>query len=73
MSSLAADPSAVADAAQTARLGLRTADAGKTECPRTVACEWIPAPYEEFGEGEYGNHDLANRPCVAVGEVHRRP
>ncbi|WP_328859664.1 N-acetylmuramoyl-L-alanine amidase [Streptomyces sp. NBC_00306] len=61
--SLAADPSAVTDAGQTARLGLRTADAGKTECPRTVACEWIPAPYEEFGEGEYGNHDLANRPA----------
>ncbi|MFF7202495.1 N-acetylmuramoyl-L-alanine amidase [Streptomyces sp. NPDC008141] len=61
--SLAADPSAVADAGQTARLGLRTADAGKSECPRTVACEWIPAPYEEFGEGEYGNHDLANRPA----------
>ncbi|WP_137991314.1 N-acetylmuramoyl-L-alanine amidase [Streptomyces vilmorinianum] len=49
--------------AQVASLGLRTADAGRTECPRTVACEWIPAPYEEFGDGDYGNHDKGNRPA----------
>ncbi|MBT2445403.1 N-acetylmuramoyl-L-alanine amidase [Streptomyces sp. ISL-36] len=48
---------------QVESLGLRTADAGRTECPRTVACEWIPAPYEEFGDGDYGNHDKANRPA----------
>ncbi|MET9377418.1 N-acetylmuramoyl-L-alanine amidase [Streptomyces sp. NPDC002992] len=48
---------------QVASLGLRTADAGRTECPRTVACEWIPAPYEEFGDGDYGNHDKGNRPA----------
>ncbi|MFC4607379.1 N-acetylmuramoyl-L-alanine amidase [Streptomyces maoxianensis] len=60
---LAGDPAVAPDPAQTALPGLRTADAGKTECPRTVACEWIPAPYEEFGEGDYGNHDLANRPA----------
>ncbi|WP_373687042.1 N-acetylmuramoyl-L-alanine amidase [Streptomyces lunaelactis] len=59
---LAADPGASPDPVQVARLGLRTAEAKKTECPRTVACEWIPAPYEEFGEGDYGNHDLGNRP-----------
>ncbi|MDQ0945535.1 N-acetylmuramoyl-L-alanine amidase [Streptomyces sp. V1I1] len=60
---LAGDPAVAPDPAQVALLGLRTADAGKTECPRTVACEWIPAPYEEFGEGDYGNHDLADRPA----------
>lgn len=60
---LAGDPAVAPDPAQAAPLGLRTADAGKTECPRTVACEWIPAPYEEFGEGDYGNHDLAARPA----------
>lgn len=60
---LAGDPAVAPDPAQAALLGLRTADAGKTECPRTVACEWIPAPYEEFGDGDYGNHDLANRPA----------
>ncbi|MBX6356065.1 MAG: N-acetylmuramoyl-L-alanine amidase [Micromonosporaceae bacterium] len=32
------------------------------ECPVTVACEWIPAPYEDLGGGNYGNHDLGNRP-----------
>lgn len=60
---LAAAPAVAPDPAQTAGLGLRTADARQTECPRTVACEWIPAPYEEFGEGDYGNHDLADRPA----------
>ncbi|MEU4493316.1 peptidoglycan recognition family protein [Streptomyces sp. NPDC023998] len=60
---LAAAPDVAPDPAQTAALGLRTADARQTECPRTVACEWIPAPYEEFGDGDYGNHDLADRPA----------
>ncbi|MFI2347647.1 N-acetylmuramoyl-L-alanine amidase [Streptomyces sp. NPDC019443] len=60
---LTGDPAVAPDTAQAALLGLRTADAGKTECPRTVACEWIPAPYEEFGDGDYGNHDLADRPA----------
>ena len=27
-----------------------------------MSCEWIPAPYEEFGDDDYGNHDKANRP-----------
>ncbi|MGI5400940.1 N-acetylmuramoyl-L-alanine amidase [Streptomyces sp. CA-135486] len=60
---LAALPAVAPDPSQTAGLGLRTADARQTECPRTVACEWIPAPYEEFGDGDYGNHDLADRPA----------
>jgi hypothetical protein len=34
----------------------------QTECPAGLGCQWIPAPYEEFGAGDYGNHDLANRP-----------
>ena len=32
------------------------------ECPHGLGCEWIPAPYEDLGEGDYGNHDLADRP-----------
>jgi hypothetical protein len=60
---LAADPDVAPDRGQVADLGLRTADAARTECPRSVACEWIPAPYEEFGEGDYGNHDKAERPA----------
>lgn len=59
---LRARPDAEPQAAQIEKMGLRKADAGGTECPRTVSCEWIPAPYEEFGDGDYGNHDLADRP-----------
>ncbi|GHH72876.1 amidase [Streptomyces sulfonofaciens] len=60
--SLAAEPSLAPDAAQVRQSGLRRAAAGPTECPATVACTWVPAPYEEFGDGDYGNHDLADRP-----------
>ncbi|MFI7341218.1 N-acetylmuramoyl-L-alanine amidase [Streptomyces sp. NPDC050085] len=59
---LAADPAARPQAAQLEKMGLRKVDGADTECPRTVSCEWIPAPYEEFGDGDYGNHDLADRP-----------
>ncbi|SDY21257.1 Transglycosylase SLT domain-containing protein [Micromonospora pattaloongensis] len=48
------------------RLGLRKpARTDGLECPSDVACEWIPAPYEQYGptSGDYGNHDLANRPA----------
>jgi N-acetyl-anhydromuramyl-L-alanine amidase AmpD len=33
------------------------------DCPKTLACEWVPAPYEQFGATPsiYGNHDLADR------------
>ncbi|MFD3943217.1 N-acetylmuramoyl-L-alanine amidase [Streptomyces sp. NPDC058579] len=60
---LAADPDVGPARGQVAALGLRKPSTGPTECPRTVACEWIPAPYEEFGDGDYGNHDKANRPA----------
>jgi hypothetical protein len=35
---------------------------GATECPKTITCEWLPAPYQVTTPGDYGNHDLANRP-----------
>ena len=60
---LAAQPRLAPDTAQLARTGLRTLATRDTECPSTVSCEWIPAPYEEFGEGDYGNHDLGDRPA----------
>ncbi|MEU9859799.1 N-acetylmuramoyl-L-alanine amidase [Streptomyces sp. NPDC047971] len=60
---LAADPDVAPATGQLESLGLREPRTGPTECPRTVACEWIPAPYEEFGDGDYGNHDKANRPA----------
>ncbi|MET9901628.1 peptidoglycan recognition family protein [Streptomyces sp. NPDC006446] len=61
---LAAQPGLSPDTARLAGAGLRTVSAEGTECPRTVSCEWIPAPYEEFGEGDYGNHDLGDRPVA---------
>lgn len=49
------------------KLGLRrpAPQPAGVECPRTVACEWIPAPYEKYGPGagDYGNHDLSDRPA----------
>ncbi|MEU9187130.1 N-acetylmuramoyl-L-alanine amidase [Streptomyces sp. NPDC048484] len=59
---LGAQPRLRAATAQVRSAGLRAPAAGATECPGTVSCEWIPAPYEEFGDGDYGNHDLGDRP-----------
>jgi hypothetical protein len=60
---LTALPGLSPDTGRLGRAGLRTANAAGTECPRTVSCEWIPAPYEQFGDGDYGNHDLGDRPA----------
>ncbi|WP_394832431.1 N-acetylmuramoyl-L-alanine amidase [Pendulispora rubella] len=43
-------------------LGLRASVQGDVECPPSLDCEWIPAPYQELGEGKFGNHDLSDRP-----------
>ncbi|MFI9004333.1 N-acetylmuramoyl-L-alanine amidase [Streptomyces sp. NPDC053541] len=59
---LAADPAVVPDTGQLADLGLRTVPRGPVECPPSLPCAWVPAPYEEFGDGDYGNHDKADRP-----------
>ncbi|MET7751724.1 peptidoglycan recognition family protein [Micromonospora sp. NPDC005367] len=48
------------------RLGLRKSQRpDRVECPVRLGCEWIPAPYEQYGPGagDYGNHDLGNRPA----------
>lgn len=60
---LAARPGLAPDTGQLRRTGLRTASAAGTECPGSVSCEWVPAPYEQFGDNDYGNHDLGNRPA----------
>ncbi|MEU6576865.1 peptidoglycan recognition family protein [Streptomyces sp. NPDC046805] len=60
---LAARPDLSANTAQLQRAGLRNRSADGTECPTSVSCEWIPAPYEEFGDNDYGNHDLGDRPA----------
>lgn len=53
------------DKAQLNRTGLRRPGAAsEAQCPKSLSCEWLPAPYEWYGEpspGAYGNHDLANR------------
>ncbi|MDT8909664.1 peptidoglycan recognition family protein [Amycolatopsis sp. PS_44_ISF1] len=59
---LAATPGLAPDRTQANRLGLRADAPAATECPRGVACESVPAPYQELPGGDYGNHDLANRP-----------
>ncbi|MGI5189455.1 N-acetylmuramoyl-L-alanine amidase [Promicromonospora sp. CA-289599] len=39
----------------------------ETDCPETLGCEWLPAPYEKASPdlpddtGDYGNHDQADR------------
>ncbi|RSM98276.1 N-acetylmuramoyl-L-alanine amidase [Nonomuraea sp. WAC 01424] len=46
-----------------ARLNLpRLARADAVECPGSLSCEWIPAPYSQLPNGKYGNHDIADRP-----------
>jgi N-acetyl-anhydromuramyl-L-alanine amidase AmpD len=60
---LAARPGLAPDTAQLRRAGLRTVSEDGAECPKSVSCEWIPAPYEEFGDNDYGNHDLGDRPA----------
>lgn len=60
---LAAQPQIAPETSQLGRAGLRTLAAGETECPKSVSCEWIPAPYEQFGDNDYGNHDLGDRPA----------
>ncbi|WP_435175969.1 N-acetylmuramoyl-L-alanine amidase [Actinacidiphila sp. bgisy145] len=59
---LAARPGLAPAAGQAARVGLRADDTGPAECPPGLGCEWVPAPYQETGGGDYGNHDLADRP-----------
>ncbi|MEV5548450.1 N-acetylmuramoyl-L-alanine amidase [Streptomyces sp. NPDC052309] len=56
-------PEVAPETGQLRRADLRPASADGTECPTTVSCEWIPAPYQEFGAGDYGNHDLGDRPA----------
>ncbi|GAB1333829.1 N-acetylmuramoyl-L-alanine amidase [Streptomyces sp. E-15] len=61
---LAAQPRLTAHSAQLDRAGLRTLPTDGTECPRSVSCESVPAPYAEFGDDDYGNHDLGDRPAA---------
>ncbi|MFC9324027.1 N-acetylmuramoyl-L-alanine amidase [Kitasatospora sp. NPDC057015] len=35
------------------------------DCPSDLDCEWLPAPYRQLSDqpGDFGNHDLADRPA----------
>lgn len=61
---LVADRAARPDRTKIASLGLRALEPGDTDCPASLGCESLPAPYEHYGAtpGAYGNHDLADRP-----------
>ncbi|MFI0809095.1 N-acetylmuramoyl-L-alanine amidase [Streptomyces echinatus] len=60
---LAAQPRLTPATAQLRRAGLPTLPTDGTECPKSVSCESVPAPYAEFGNDDYGNHDLGDRPA----------
>jgi hypothetical protein len=61
---LSAHPGAQVDTAQVRSLGLATPRPARVDCPPSLGCESVPAPYEQYGDspGAYGNHDLADRP-----------
>lgn len=61
---LRADPGARVDTAAIEQMGLARDTTVTPDCPRTLECESVPAPYAQYGDGpaDYGNHDLANRP-----------
>jgi hypothetical protein len=63
---LPATPGAAVDVAAVDADGAIPSGNDVLDCPRRLACESVPAPYELLGDGtnpgNYGNHDLANRP-----------
>ena len=60
---LASQPTLVVPSAETTTAAAQAESAANIDCPVTLDCEWIPAPYEQFGPTafNYGNHDVANR------------
>ncbi|MGW1071958.1 N-acetylmuramoyl-L-alanine amidase [Streptomyces sp. NPDC002537] len=59
---LAGSPHLTARTEQVRRLGLTAPPESGVECPASVACESIPAPYQQLQGTDYGNHDVAERP-----------
>ena len=62
---LAATPGATAGATAGADAGAIDSGDQVMDCPPTLGCELVQAPYQRTGPdpGDYGNHDLANRPA----------
>ncbi|HJQ47923.1 MAG TPA: peptidoglycan recognition family protein [Amycolatopsis sp.] len=48
--------------AQLRSLDLPAGQEGAAEGPAGLPVEWIPAPYQDLGNGNYGNYDKAERP-----------
>ena len=59
---LAAQPQIATEQSSSARAAADDS-AEHLDCPTGLDCEWIPAPYEQYGPTvyDYGNHDYANR------------
>jgi hypothetical protein len=56
--SLDAAPDIAPETGQLQRLGLpNPARDPHIEAPPDVSCEWVPAPYQDLGNGDYGNYD----------------
>ena len=60
---VASEPKLVLPSAQTPTAADQADADSHIDCPTTLNCEWIPAPYEQYGAtpSAYGNHDVANR------------
>jgi N-acetyl-anhydromuramyl-L-alanine amidase AmpD len=61
---LAATPNARLSGTVETEYGKLKPGLGKLDCPKTIVCKKIKAPYEWYGKpspGAYGNHDLAMR------------
>ncbi|MFD2422330.1 N-acetylmuramoyl-L-alanine amidase [Amycolatopsis pigmentata] len=59
---LAAEPGLTPNRRQLNRLGLPAGTPKHVEAPPGLACDWVPAPYQDLGNGNYGNYDQADRP-----------
>jgi len=61
---LAATPGVTVDEDAAAATGTIPSGNEVVDCPVTLSCESVPAPYQQTGTkpSQYGNHDLANRP-----------
>ncbi|MDQ3403326.1 MAG: N-acetylmuramoyl-L-alanine amidase [Actinomycetota bacterium] len=59
---LAPTPDLAPDTSTLSRLALKPTSPTAAECPSDISCEWLPAPYQQLPDGDYGNHDQANRP-----------
>jgi N-acetyl-anhydromuramyl-L-alanine amidase AmpD len=60
---LTSQPSLAVPAAKTSTSTAGTQAGKHLDCPASLDCQWVPAPYEQYGTSpsQYGNHDIANR------------